>query len=144
MAFGTTPKDGSATPIPLSCVYVPGVGLVALQGRLKTTDGLSNDSAMVELAPYASTTATLSNVAASVSSVTVLASNVLRRGGEIYNDSSSAMYLKAGSSASTTSFSVKIPPASLYEFPAFPMYSGIYTAVWDSATGNARVTELTA
>ena len=46
MAFGSTPLDGSGTPIPLSCEYVPGVGLVVLQGSsITNTDGSSNVSA---------------------------------------------------------------------------------------------------
>lgn len=51
MAFGSTPSD--ANTIPLGCVYVPGVGLKALQGGTLFTDGSSNDSApaRMELTP---------------------------------------------------------------------------------------------
>jgi hypothetical protein len=94
------------------------------------------------ITPPTSSTATLSNVAASVTSVTILASNASRKGGSVYNDSSSAMYLKQGTSASTTSFSFKIPANTLYEINASIVYTGAYTALWDTATGNARVTEL--
>jgi hypothetical protein len=44
MAFGSTPFDGSTTPIPIGCVYVPGVGFKALQGGTLLTDASSNDS----------------------------------------------------------------------------------------------------
>lgn len=43
MAFGSTPAD--INNIPMGCVYVPGVGLKALQGGTLFTDGSSNDSA---------------------------------------------------------------------------------------------------
>src|SRR6266487_1495127 len=48
MAFGATPRDSGS--IPLGCVYVPGVGLVAIQGGRKTTDGSANDSAIWQVA----------------------------------------------------------------------------------------------
>jgi hypothetical protein len=56
------------------------------------------------------------------------------------------MYLKLGTSASTTSYTVTLAgagaaPFSYYEIPFG--YTGAITAVWSSATGNARVTEVT-
>ena len=105
-------------------------------------------SGTVTSTPTKSATATLSNVAASVTSVTILASNANRLGATIYNDSSSLLYLKFGSTASSTSFTVPMlgnstaGAAAYYEVPA--NYTGIITGIWVSATGNARVTELTA
>lgn len=92
--------------------------------------------------PSKSGTATLSNVAGSASSVTLLASNTSRLGATIYNDSSAALYVKFGSSASTTSFVVKLVQDAYYEVPF--SYTGIITGIWGSATGSARVTEMTA
>lgn len=96
----------------------------------------------------ASATATLSNVSASASSVTVLASNAGRLGATIVNDSTSAGYFKFGSAASTASYTYYLPgtnasgvPSTL-EVPA--RYTGIITGIWVSAAGSARVTEMTA
>lgn len=86
-------------------------------------------------------TATLSNVSGSASSVTVLAANSARVGGSIYNDSSAIVYLKFGATASTTSFTVKLAADTYYEIPGG--YTGIIDGIWASATGSARVTELT-
>lgn len=91
-------------------------------------------------------TATLSNVAASATSVTVLAANTARIGGQITNDSSAVVYLKFGTTASTTSYTVVLAgaasaPFSYYEIPAG--YTGRIDGIWASATGNARVTEET-
>lgn len=91
-------------------------------------------------------TATLSNVAASATSVTVLAANASRIGATITNDSSSVIYVKFGTTASTTSYTVSLAgsaaaPFSYYEVPAG--YTGRIDAIWASATGNARVTEMT-
>lgn len=85
--------------------------------------------------------ATLANVAASASNVTLLASNVNRSGATFYNDSTIALYLKFGATASTSSFTVKIFGNGYYELP-FPIYTGIIDGIWDSASGNLRVTEL--
>ncbi len=87
-------------------------------------------------------TSTLSTVAASASSVTVLALNAARLAATIDNDSTVNLYAKFGATASTSSFTVKIPAGAYYEVPG--NYTGIIDGIWDSATGNARVTELTA
>lgn len=89
-----------------------------------------------------SATSTLSNVPAVTASTSILASNSSRKAMYLYNDSSSAMYLKFGTTASTTSFTVKVPAANFFEMPTVPIYTGALTAVWDTATGNARITEL--
>lgn len=91
-------------------------------------------------------TGTLTNVAASASSATVLAANSARIGATVTNDSSSVVYLKFGATASTTSYTVVLAgaasaPFSYYEVPAG--YTGIIDGIWASATGNARVTEIT-
>lgn len=82
-----------------------------------------------------------STVASSASNVTILASNANRLGATIYNDSSAILYLKLGSTASTTSFTIKMQAESYYEVPF--NYTGIIEGLWASATGNARITELT-
>lgn len=91
-----------------------------------------------------SATATLSNVASSASSVTLLALNAARLGASIYNDSSAILYVKFGSTASSTSHVVQIAGGGYYELPTTSVYTGIITGIWASATGSARVTELTA
>lgn len=90
-----------------------------------------------------STTSSVSSVAASVTSVTLQAASTDRIHWQVFNDSTSPMYLKWGAGASTTSFTAKIPAAGFYELPREKYWSGIITAVWDAATGSARVTEAT-
>lgn len=91
-------------------------------------------------------TATLSNVASSATSVTLLAANAARIGATFTNDSSALLYIKFGTTASTTSYTVVLAgaasaPFSYYEVPAG--YTGRIDGIWASATGNARVTEIT-
>lgn len=88
------------------------------------------------------TTSTLSNVSASASSVTLLASNSSRLGAEFYNDSTEACYLKFGSTASSTSFTHKLAAGDAIIIKP-PVYTGIVTGIWGSATGTMRVTEIT-
>lgn len=99
----------------------------------------------VHVAQKAST-GTLSNVASSATSVTLLAANAARIGAQITNDSSALLYIKYGTTASTTSYTVVLAgaasaPFSYFEVPAG--YTGRIDGIWASATGNARVTEET-
>lgn len=84
----------------------------------------------------------VTSVAASASNVTLLASTATRRGATFYNDSTSACYLKYGATASTSSFTVKIFGNGFHEIDR-AVYTGQIDAIWDSATGNMRITELT-
>lgn len=91
----------------------------------------------------AETVSTVSSVSASASAVTLFAST----GGEnsaaraVFNDSAAVLYIKLGSSASTSSFTVKVPAGGYYELPA-PVYDGVVTGIWSSADGAARCTQV--
>ena len=93
------------------------------------------------LTPARAAAAALSNVSGATSSTTLQASNTDRLRLDIYNDSESALYVKFGSSASTTSFTKKLEP---FQSMSEDLYTGIVTGIWDSAVGAARMSELTA
>jgi hypothetical protein len=86
-------------------------------------------------------TSASTNVAASATTVTVLALNTSRIAAQIYNDSTALLYLKLGATASTTSFTVILAAGGYYEVPGG--YTGVIDGIWASATGTARVTEET-
>lgn len=86
-------------------------------------------------------TATLTNVNSSATNVTILAANTGRIGAQFYNDSTAILYLKFGTTASTTSFTVPLAAATYYELPGG--YTGNIDGIWASANGAVRVTELT-
>lgn len=88
------------------------------------------------------TTATLSNTSASATSVTLSSSATARRFWSVFNDSTATCYVKFGTTASTTSFTVRLDPYDFYQMPS-NLYTGRVDAIWDSATGTARVTEVT-
>lgn len=87
-----------------------------------------------------STSATVSQVASSATVVTLQAANGNRRALTVYNDGTKNLYLKLGSAASLTSFTVKIGARGYYEVPG--NYTGIVTGIWDVASGEAYVTEV--
>lgn len=134
-------------------------GVTPLMGAGNTGTGsqrvtIATDQAVVPVSissnpSTAATTATLSNVAGSASSVTLLALNTNRLGAVIVNDSTATLYIKYAATASSTSFTYELPgtqngiPSTL-ELPASPRWTGIITGIWVSAVGSARCTELTA
>lgn len=86
--------------------------------------------------------ASLTNVASSATSVTLLQANEFRRAIVIYNDSTQVLYVKFGATASSTSFTFPMPAAALYESQPGEMYTGRIDGIWASANGNARITEI--
>jgi hypothetical protein len=90
--------------------------------------------------PATTQTSTTSTVAGSASSVQLLAHNGGRKGATVYNDSTALLYVKLGTTASTSDFTVKMQPDQYYEVPFD--YVGKIDGIWASATGNARMTEL--
>lgn len=93
--------------------------------------------------PSKSATSTPTNVGGSATSAALLASNASRKGMYVYNDSTSALYIMYGAIASATAFTVKIGSQGFFEMPTSPVYTGAINGIWDTATGSARVTELT-
>src|SRR5438067_7512120 len=87
-------------------------------------------------------TATLTSVAASATTVALLAANNARKGVIVTNDSTAIMYLAYAATASTTAYTVPIAGGGYWEMPPVPLYRGALSAVWSSATGSARLTEL--
>jgi hypothetical protein len=91
----------------------------------------------------ASSSATLTTVAASTSTGVLLALNTARTGASVMNDSTSGtLYLAFAATASTSAYTVKIAPGQFYELPT-PVYTGAVSGIWDIASGNARISELT-
>lgn len=95
----------------------------------------------VESAPTTAENGAVTSVNASASNTTILAANSNRRGATVFNDSTAIVYLKLGSGSSSTSFTVRMDGYGYYEVPFG--YTGVITGTWASATGAARVTELT-
>lgn len=91
--------------------------------------------------PTASATSSVTQVASAATSAQLLAANSSRLGMSVYNDSAQVLYLKLGTTASTTSYTVQVPAQGYWELPV--RYTGRIDGIWASASGNAYVTELT-
>lgn len=85
--------------------------------------------------------ANCTNIASSITNVTLSSATLGRKKWICYNDSTANLYLKFSATASTTSFTIKLVPNAYYEMPE-PIYRGIIDGIWDAANGFARITEL--
>jgi hypothetical protein len=87
-------------------------------------------------------TATRTQVADSATDVAILASNLARKKYAVYNDSTAVLYLADGAAATTTNYTVQIPPNGYFENVG---YVGAVRGIWatDPGTGAARITEYT-
>lgn len=97
-------------------------------------------STLYQFLSVASTTSTHSNVTVSSGNQSVLASNVNRKGVTVFCDGATGN-LKLGSTASSTSFTVKLTDQAYYEVPF--NYTGAIDFYSPSAAGTLRVVEFT-
>lgn len=91
--------------------------------------------------PVNGATSTVTSVPASIVSVQLLAAEANRIEAIIRNDSvSESLYVKYGSAASSTSHTVELIPGDSL---VVDKYTGIIHGIWTSATGDARITQVT-
>ncbi len=104
-----------------------------------THRALVNTTGTVTALPDKTATATLANVATSTSNATLLANNASRKVAIVVNDSTSVLYVKYGTTASSTSYTARLEP---YETLIEENYTGKIDGILVSGSGNARTTEL--
>ena len=85
--------------------------------------------------------ATLSNVTSSASSVQLLAATDNRRMATFFNDSTSVCFVKFGTAASSSDYTIRMVSLSYFELPE-PIYTGRIDCIWSTANGAMRVTEI--
>ena len=112
----------------------PATGVVTVQGISGGT--------RIPVVTDNSSTGTITSVAAAVTSTQLLASNSNRVSATFFNDTtSSTLYIALAGSASTSAYTVKVLAGSYWELPV--SYTGAIYGIWNSASGNVRITELT-
>jgi hypothetical protein len=86
-------------------------------------------------------TTNTTSVAGTTSTAILLSTSVARVGATIYNDSAAILYVLLGTGTpSATAFTVKLQPDDYWEVPFG--WLGQINGTWASATGAARITEL--
>lgn len=132
----TTIDDGySHGPV---AVKGPNQAAVASDPALVVAVSPNNSFTINQARPSVNTT---HSVAASLTNTTLLSSNGTRLGATVFNDSSAILYLKLGPAASLSDFTIKVFPLSYYEVPFG--FTGQIDGFWVTATGSARIGELT-
>jgi hypothetical protein len=113
-------------------------GSITVDGTVAATQ---SGTWSVATATYSSSA--VSSVTSAATNTVLLASNASRRQAVLYNDCDKAVYVKLGTTASSTSFSYRLQPNQTLELPT-PVYTGAIDGIWDSSpTGSMRVTEIT-
>lgn len=105
----------------------------------KIIDGVLQTGAV--LTSTAITASTLSDVASSATNVTLLAANASRIGAIITNDSTADLFIKFGTTATTSSFTAKLSTNDAFVIDSALLYKGAIDGIWSSANGFARITE---
>jgi hypothetical protein len=114
------------------------IGAVEIKNGTDDTRAVVNPAGRVSTIHYG-VTSTTSNVASSVTVVTLKAANTSRVKLVVYHDdTASTLYVKEGSAATATDYTYKLSPGSTLFIDD---YTGIVTGIWSAATGTARVTE---
>lgn len=86
-------------------------------------------------------TPTITRVNDTASSTQLLASNTSRKMASFFNDSTATLYIKLGTTATTTDFWLFLRPFEYAELPA-PVFTGRIDGIWSSdASGGVQVTE---
>lgn len=88
-------------------------------------------------------TATITTLTSATTSAQLLASTAGRKGLYLTNTDENPVYVKYGTTASSTNFTVKIPSNGYWEMP-YPIYTGRIDAIWTAdGSGSLISTEIT-
>ena len=85
----------------------------------------------------------LSRVPGDTSSAQLLPSSPGRKGAYFFNDSTASLYIRFGTTAATTTFTVRLFPLDYYELPQ-PIFTGKIDGIWDGTNvgDSVKITEL--
>lgn len=84
--------------------------------------------------------AVVTSVNSAAANTNLLAARRGRVGASVYNASSAILYLKLGTTATTSDYSVQLAAGAYYEVPFG--YNGNIDGIWSAANGAAKITEV--
>jgi hypothetical protein len=114
------------------------LGQKAMSASFAVTLASDDPLSVLQSASSASVTA----LASSASSAQLLAANTARKGLILNNTDANAVLVKYGTTASATSFTVRIPLNGYWEMPK-PIYTGRIDAIWEAdGSGSLYATEM--
>ena len=121
--------------------------LGSIDAKLPASVGAKASTGSLSVTQAFAATSTLANITAATSSTTLLAANNARKTAIIVNDSTATLYINLnGSVASTTNYSVFLPPIASNVPSQLILkgedYSGEIRGIWSAVNGAARVTEI--
>ncbi len=123
MANGLTTQSATPATIPAST-------------KVATID--TGTPGHVQVVGKGAVAATTSSVSAAATSTQIIAASTTTRVSiKLYNDSASDVYVKEGTTASATDFTIHMSPGGYWETD----YLGRIDAIWATAAGAMRVTE---
>jgi hypothetical protein len=111
----------------------PAGGVTTVQGAAGMTP--------LSVTETSASTAVITSVASSITSVTLLAANPSRKGFILYNNSTKTANVAFAATASLISFTLIMPAMSYFEGQT--LYTGAVSAIWATANGAMLVTDLT-
>lgn len=117
--------------------WIGGAGAVTAAVQRTT---LASDDPLVAI--QSASAATVTALASAATSAQLLAANAARKGLILNNTDANAVLVKYGTTASATSFTVRIPLNGYWEMPK-PIYTGRIDAIWEAdGAGSLYATEL--
>lgn len=110
-----------------------------VEGELSAINTLITDGTLA-----AAVLGTVSTVNSAATSATLVATNTDRLGVIINNTDANALYVKLGTTATTSSYAYKVPSGETLTLWGIPMYTGRIDGIWAAdGSGAAIITELT-
>lgn len=136
----STPRDANRVPFLTAASTADGVTPIVLEAD-PTTHALGvSISGTITAKDVRSTTPTQTSVSVTNVTTSVLALNVNRLGATFYNEGTAICYLKLGSTASITSYTIQIASGGYYELPF--NFTGAIDGITSASTAQLRITEL--
>lgn len=110
---------------------------IGVAGSVEITNDIGSP---IPVRQSGATDAIVTRVAASLTAVTLLTTDTNRAQAIVYNETTAALYVKLGTGAAITDYTIKVAGSGGY-FEVPIRYLGPVSGVWDAATGYAQVTE---